>query len=132
LSQENYNAWKNNPNFNVDKDIICKGNKEYSPDKCCLVPNRINNLIKVSRRSKYLLGVHYDKTSKKYYAKCKDSNLNEYVSIGPFNTEYEAFLIYKQYKEAVIKQAAEREYANGMISRQCRDALMKYEIEITD
>lgn len=30
----------------VDKDLLYPGNREYGPDKCLIVPNRINELIK--------------------------------------------------------------------------------------
>lgn len=129
--QENYEKWKDNKNFNIDKDIIQKGNKVYSPETCCLVPNRINNLIKVSKRSKRLLGVRHKESEKKYYAVCKNLD-NKIVSLGSFETEYEAFLAYKKFKENIIKLAAEKEYENGMITKKCRDALMNYKIEETD
>lgn len=128
--QENYEAWRSNPHFHVDKDILYKGNREYAPDKCCLVPNEINNIVRNNKRGQYLPGVRYRKSTNKYSAEC--SNANKHIYIGTFDTEYEAFLAYKKYKEAVIKQIAEREYANGMISKECRDALMRYEIEVTD
>ena len=25
----------------VDKDLLCRGNKEYAPDKCCLLPRQL-------------------------------------------------------------------------------------------
>ena len=29
----------------IDKDILVKGNKVYSPNTCCLVPKNVNNLF---------------------------------------------------------------------------------------
>lgn len=132
IKQENYEVWKNNEHFHLDKDILCKGNKEYSPEKCCLVPSNVNNLIKGSGKSHKYMGVSQIRLSGKYSAICQDGYLHRKVYIGTFNTEYEAFLAYKKYKENVIKQVAEREYANRTISKQCRDALMQYKIEETD
>ena len=31
--------------YQLDKDILVKGNKVYSPDVCCYVPQRINKLV---------------------------------------------------------------------------------------
>lgn len=132
IGQENYMAWKNNPNFNVDKDIICKGNKIYSADKCCLVPNWINNAIKIGKRGDRLLGVRYDKKLDRYYAGCSNWYLGRRVALGGYETEYEAFLAYKEYKENLLKEIAEKEYKAGTISKECRDGLMRYQIEVTD
>lgn len=29
----------------VDKDLLCRGNKEYAPDKCCILPQTINSAL---------------------------------------------------------------------------------------
>lgn len=132
--QENYLIWKTNPHFAVDKDILCKGNKEYSPEKCCLVPNSINCLVRdINNRKdhKYLPGVADGKAGH-YIAYCVDYSTKKPKYLGSYNTVHEAFIAYKKCKEAVIKDAAEKEYANGMISKACRDALLRYEIEETD
>ena len=42
IKEPNYEKWKIENRWAVDKDIIVKGNKIYSPDTCCLVPNYIN------------------------------------------------------------------------------------------
>lgn len=47
--------------FDLDKDILVKGNKMYSPETCCFVPQEINALFTKSdkMRGKLLLGVSY-------------------------------------------------------------------------
>ena len=125
-SQENYEEWKHNTNFHVDKDILYKGNKEYSPEKCCLVPSQVNNLIRSVRGNNRYPGVRQIRQSNKYSAVCGN------IYIGTFDDEYKAFLAYKKYKEEKIKETAEKEYRNGTITKKCRDALIKYEIEETD
>ena len=50
--QENYNLWKNNKHWHVDKDILKQGNKEYSPNACCLVPDKLNIRITKNTNSK--------------------------------------------------------------------------------
>ena len=52
--------------------------------------------------------------------------------LGTYKTPEEAFQAYKVYKETYIKEVAEREYQKGTISKKCYDAMMKYEIEMTD
>lgn len=63
-SQPNYNdlvefCSVTNTRYCIDKDIIFKGNKNYSFETCCLVPNAINELFSYSstRRGDYPLGV---------------------------------------------------------------------------
>lgn len=132
-SQENYEVWRDTFNFALDKDILCKGNKIYAPDKCCLVPNRINSLIKnnSSRRGKCAIGVFKDNYGL-YVAQCWNGLEHKNHNLGTYNNEYDAFLAYKKYKENLIKKTAKIEYENGIITKACRDALFNYEVEITD
>ena len=44
-NQDNFDKWLNNKGWAIDKDILIKGNKLYSPDTCCLVPDYINKLF---------------------------------------------------------------------------------------
>ena len=52
--------------------------------------------------------------------------------IGIYNTAEDAFAAYKQAKETYIKEVAKKYYTEGKITKQVYDALMKYEVEITD
>lgn len=133
INQENYEVWKTTENFAVDKDIICKGNKIYCPDKCCLVPNNINNLIKPAsaRRGNCVIGVFLDNKNR-YVAQCWNGLESRNVFLGKYDKEYDAFLAYKDYKEKLIKKTADLEYSKGTISTACREALHNYIVEITD
>ena len=44
-SQENFEKWKTESLSALDKDIIVKHNKIYSPKTCCLVPHYVNSLF---------------------------------------------------------------------------------------
>ena len=115
-----------NTGWELDKDILVKGNKIYSEDTCCFVPKEINLLlVKHDKgRGDYLLGVDYHKNRKQFRARCSDKHL------GWFNTEIEAFNAYKEAKEAYIKEVAEK--WKDQIDPRVYEALMKYEVEITD
>ena len=56
------------------------------------------------------------------------SSQNKYL--GLFNTELEAFYAYKQAKETYIKEVANK--WKDQIDPRVYNALMKYEVEITD
>ena len=117
--------------FALDKDILVKGNKVYSEDTCCFVPKEINSLL-ISRkggRGDTLIGVTYHKRNKKFVVRLSTGK-GVQSNLGSFDTEVEAFKVYKQAKEAYIKQVANK--WKGQIDPRVYEALMKYEVEIYD
>ena len=86
----------------LDKDILFKGNKIYSADKCIFTPNNINNLFTKSnvRRGIYPIGVVRNTNIKTnmFFSECQDGKGNR-TYLGSFSTPEEAFLVYKKYKE---------------------------------
>lgn len=134
-SQENFDKWFGNKNYELDKDILVKGNKAYNPSACCLVPNNINSLFikQDNKRGKLPIGVSIAKDGKHFIATCNNPLINQRGKcIGIYNTIEEAFQVYKLYKENLIKQAAEIEYAKGNIAKKCYNAMMNYRVEIDD
>lgn|SRR5574344_575538 len=130
----NFKAWFDQNHikgFCLDKDILFKGNKIYSPETCCFVPYAINNIfsLKKSGRGKMPLGVR--RTPKgKYQARLMLRPHHLYL--GTYETIEEAFNAYRHAKEAHIKEVAQEYYNKGEITERVYDALMKYEVEITD
>ena len=137
----NNNIWSEECNV-VDKDILVKRNKIYSPDTCILVDININSLFTKcdKSRSDCPIGVHKIKgriTGNNYIAECsmllnKDNNKRTRY-LGVFKTPIEAFNAYKQFKESYIKQVAD-DYANkySNFPKRLYDAMYNYEVEITD
>lgn len=115
----------------LDKDILVKGNKIYSPETCIFVSHNINCLFikKKTERGNYPIGVHFDKNNNKYVSKCGD-NLGGSIEIGRFSTVEEAFHHYKQVKEGVIKKVANK--YKDIIPSVLYEVMMKYEVEIND
>ena len=135
IRQENYNQWKNtNSKWCLDKDLLIKGNKIYSPETCLLVPNNINCIILKcdGMRGKYPIGVYLDKTIGLFRAQCENPKYGKQISLGYYEDPESAFKAYKIYKEKLIKQIATEEYQNGNITERCYNAMMNYEVEITD
>lgn len=131
-SQENFQQWYDGEQWAVDKDILVKGNKIYSPNTCCLVPKNVNLLFakRDALRGEYIIGVNYNKRDNVYVAHCKrDGKL---WHIGVYNSEYDAFIGYKNFKENFIKRTAKEEYTQGNITQKCYEAMMDYQVEITD
>lgn len=136
-SYENFKKWFDDNYYEIDgeeicldKDILIKGNKTYSPETCIFVPKRINNLFtkRQNDRGKYCIGVSYHKRLNKFHAKC--NTLNKRKHIGYYDTELEAFFAYKKFKESYIKDVAE-EYKNK-IPEKLYNAMIKYEVSIDD
>lgn len=113
--------------LDLDKDILVKGNKVYSPSTCIFVPQRINMFFRENNIERELpIGVTLE----------KEAVTNPYrtsvcgVIIGWFKTPHEAFLSYKLNKELLVQSLAE-EYKNK-IPNKLYEALMNYEVEEND
>lgn len=120
----------------LDKDILVKGNKLYSPSTCIFVSQRINLLFTKCDKSRgdYPIGVNYHKKKKKYQANC---SIYDTVSqkpkrkyLGSYIFPQQAYEIYKKFKEKYIKQVA-NEYRDK-IPDKLYDALYRYEVDISD
>jgi len=126
--EKNYYTVDNEP-MDLDKDILVKGNKIYSPTTCVFVPRRINSLVVTNKLQRGDLPIGVVKTKRNRYV-ARMGYLTERKSLGTFDTPEEAFLAYKTAKEAYIKQVAD-EYKDK-IPKKLYDALYAYTIEITD
>ena len=117
--------------FELDKDLLTKGNKVYSESICIFIPSEINLLLVKceASRGEYLIGVHWCKTHKAFVAKVSKNKGNP-EHLGYFKTELEAFNAYKKAKESFIKEQAEK--WKGKIDERAYEVLMKYTVEITD
>ena len=113
-------------NFELDKDILIKGNKHYSEDTCCLVPKQINMLFiyPSDKKSNLPLGVSYNK-SNGYYVSCVSTCDGKIVKYS--KTPEEAFIKYKEDKENHIKSMANK--FKDSISDKVYERLIGYEIE---
>lgn len=119
-----------NERMELDKDLIYKGNKIYSPENCVFVPQRINKLIVNAKtiRGEFPIGVYYDKQKKRYIANMNYEGKN--LKIKHCCLPIEAFYWYKYYKEDYIKQVADK--YKSMIPVRLYEALYNWIIEITD
>ena len=115
--------------FELDKDIIQKGNKEYHPDKCVFVPREINAFLRTRKKCRglYPIGVTRVKNGN-YITQLKVNNKS--VFIGKFPPPELAFQAYKVAKEQAIKDMANK--WKDQIDPRAYTALMNYQVEITD
>ena len=117
----------------VDKDLLWRGNKEYAPDKCCILPETINSALASATKRRnhyskkvYAIGVDYDKAKNKFLARITPFGYDKTVKLHYWDTEEEAFQEYKLLKESDIRILALR-YIDKIPDR-IFDALIKYEV----
>jgi len=116
--------------WELDKDILQKGNKLYSKDTCCFVPHEINSLLIRcdNSRGEYPVGVYFHKAPGKFMARLAINGKEKFL--GYFNTPEEAFFAYKAAKEAKIKAVAEK--WKHLLDDRVYQALLAYEVNIDD
>ncbi|WP_063602053.1 hypothetical protein [Clostridium coskatii] len=119
--------------MHIDKDILIKGNKTYSPLTCVFVPQDINKLFTKadSIRNNLPIGVYlwqFKNRKTCYTAQCRDGKIQK--RLGYFNTSHKAFLAYKKYKEELIKETANK--YRGRIPEKLYNAMMNYEVSEED
>ena len=145
LNLQNFGKWFEENYYEIpnevmclDKDILFKGNKIYSRDTMIFVPKRINTLFTKGDkcRGNLPIGVTIKKDKDKInlYVSCstyKDGKRKcKYLGRLPINRPFQAFTIYKNFKEKYIKQVAD-EY-KGLIPEKLYNAMYNYEVEIND
>ena len=110
----------------LDKDILVKGNKTYSPDACNFVPVAVNSLLLDSgaTRGIYPVGVCFDKDRGKFkaYLNC----FGRKKHLGYYTTIEAASFAYKVAKEAQIKLVALQHKAS--LKPAVYESLMDWEI----
>ncbi|MBC5836796.1 hypothetical protein [Flavobacterium muglaense] len=117
---QNFAKWyyeNNIEEYQLDKDILKKDNKCYSPETCLFVPQRINSLF--TNDSK---GSSIRPSGKNKYAARLRFGITKHL--GVFNTYQEAFEAFKKAKEIYIHNIAD-EYKNK-ISDKAFKALKEY------
>ncbi len=138
---QNFSEWYNdnyyeipNESMALDKDILFKGNKIYSPETCVFVPQNINKLFtkRDNDRGKCPIGT-YQLPDGNYGVYCNNGyGKSDYL--GVYSTKEEAFRVYKQYKEKIIKEVID--LYEGIIPEphysKLKKAMYNYRVEIDD
>ena len=141
LNFQNMAEWINSNYYEVpgevmclDKDILYKGNKVYSRDTCIFVPQRINKLFTKCNKSRGNSPIGTTPNSSgNYIARC-NNGYGGRDCLGTYLTEEEAFQVYKQYKEKIIKEVIDS--YEGKIPEphytRLKTAMYNYKVEIDD
>lgn len=121
----------NNKVWHLDKDLLVKGNRVYSEDTCVFIPQQINALLtkRQNLRGEHPIGTSLNRKSGKFQANCKNGD-GKLIYLGLHATPKEAFLVYKTFKESLIKEVANK--YKEQLDQRAYKALMEYQVEITD
>lgn len=120
------------PKWQLDKDLMGSGNKLYSPETCVILPPVLNTSIKYINdgplnKNNLPRGVGYNIKAKRYITDCRIYGVEGKAPTMYFKTAEEAFVWYKEKKEALIKCLA-LEYKDR-IEERAFDRLMSFSVK---
>lgn len=132
LNFQNFAKWfslQNKPEeWELDKDILKKGNKVYSPEFCRLVPSKINTLFTKSNAKRGSLPIGVSLKGDRYQAIVFLQNGRK--TTKTFSSPLAAFLAYKESKEMHIKEQAE--IYKTSLDCDVYEAMMSYVVSPSD
>lgn len=131
LTFSNFKKWFNEfyiDGYSLDKDLLIKYNRIYSPETCCFLPSEINTALitKQNKKSNLPTGVSRDK-HRTFQVHIKKYGKQKRIGTRYF-TLSSAVNAYKKAKEKYIKELAFCYYNNNKISKDIFEALNKYEV----
>ncbi len=116
--------------MDFDKDLLFKGNRVYAPEKCCIIPHRLNLLFmrRIRKEKSTPTGILKTASGKFYATYGAIGKTNSRV--GPFDTLEDAFARYKEIKESAIRAIVEQ--YKDKIPECVYNAALNWRVEITD
>ena len=91
--------------WQIDKDILGGGLKEYNPEVCRLVPPDINKLLVVQKGTKHKLPLGVVHNKNKFSASIRKKGKR--VHLGTYGSQEEAHRIYLEEKQHHVREVAE-------------------------
>lgn len=123
--------------YQIDKDLFGSEHKEYSPQSCCFLPFRLNNMLDKNRDKKVYIGLPRGviklgrKRGVTYRADVLMANGRK-KTIGYFKTAKDAYNAYKNTKEEQIRKVAEEYFLRGEITEIVYNKLLNYKLKEYD
>lgn len=125
-----FKAWMQTQDWEgkqLDKDILVKDNKEYSPYTCMFVSAKVNVFLlqRKNDRGQYLLGVYWYPRLNQFKAQISGEVKQ---GLGYFDTEYEAHEAWHTAKLSLAKMLIESEGLTGRLA----DAILERVMEMKE
>lgn len=111
LNFQNYMQWfKEAPNqkgWQLDKDLLVLGNRQYGPETCAFVPPSVNQfLVHHPKESDLPVGVCFHINKGSYMGSIRVNGKSVHLGVG--DCPEDLFLLYKSRKEQEAKNLAEQ------------------------
>lgn len=112
--------------YQLDKDLLVKGNKVYSPQTCCFIPLEINCFLLESNSSRGKSGLKgiYKTRYNTFIAGYSENGKRVYL--GSFKTLELAKKAYSKSKEKKAKKLAKLYFKKGLIKENVYISLLNY------
>ena len=84
----------------LDKDMICKDKKVYSPETCVFIPKKVNTFIqdKTNVNTSGYIGVHFHKHRNKYEVRIREFYTGKSKYLGLYDDPEIGYGVYKKEK----------------------------------
>lgn len=115
LTFSTFKAWMEKQDWegkHLDKDILVRGNKIYSPETCIFVTQSVNNffLSENAANREFPTGVTWHSRDKVFHARCGNPFTGKTENLGIFDCPLKAHEAWKRRKsELAIKLSMEQE-----------------------
>lgn len=95
--------------WHLDKDVLSVGDKIYSPETCCFLPQQLNNIVvnTTAKRGEFPLGVSFNACVGRYDAHVVAWD-GSTLARAMFDCPYAAHEFYKVNKEAYVRGIVDR------------------------
>lgn len=112
LTLSNFRCWMESQDWQgneLDKDLLVKGNKVYSPDTCIFISHTVNAFVVDcgSERFGLMTGISFHSKTNKFNAKCRNPFTGKRESLGYFARDIDAHLAWKRRKHELACQLAD-------------------------
>lgn len=115
----------------LDKDLLCVGNKIYCPEYCLFVPRIVNAFLMINTRinKTTMVGSHLEKGRGKFTSVMSNPFSKTCINIGRFATELEAHLAWKKKKHEYACLLADSDFVTDVrVRRVLRNRYKNYTI----
>jgi hypothetical protein len=121
-----FRAWMSKQKWeglHLDKDLLLQGNKVYGPDTCIFIAKQLNNFTVdcAASRGEWPTGVHLDRQSGKFKARCNNPFTGKRETLGYFTCPDAAHEAWRKRKHehalALAAQQADSRLAKSLSIR---------------